>query len=58
MQRGLVPYILVLHLIYPYTAKHFTASIAGYTRAIELNPNNAIYWANRAAANIKLENYG
>ncbi|KAG2442081.1 hypothetical protein HYH02_009872 [Chlamydomonas schloesseri] len=41
-----------------FKGKHFTAAIDGYTRAIELNPNNAIYWANRAAANIKLENYG
>ncbi|KXZ53876.1 hypothetical protein GPECTOR_6g794 [Gonium pectorale] len=41
-----------------FKAKHFIAAIDGYTRAIELNPNNAIYWANRAAAHIKLENYG
>ncbi|GIL91320.1 hypothetical protein Vretimale_17737 [Volvox reticuliferus] len=41
-----------------FKAKHFAAAIEGYTRAIDLNPNNAIYWANRAAAHIKLENYG
>ncbi|GFR51802.1 hypothetical protein Agub_g14261 [Astrephomene gubernaculifera] len=41
-----------------FKAKHFAAAIEGYSRAIELNPNNAIYYANRAAAHIKLENYG
>eukprot|EP00197_Chlamydomonas_leiostraca_P003143 CAMPEP_0202869786 /NCGR_PEP_ID=MMETSP1391-20130828/13229_1 /ASSEMBLY_ACC=CAM_ASM_000867 /TAXON_ID=1034604 /ORGANISM="Chlamydomonas leiostraca, Strain SAG 11-49" /LENGTH=507 /DNA_ID=CAMNT_0049550165 /DNA_START=71 /DNA_END=1594 /DNA_ORIENTATION=+ len=41
-----------------FKAKHFLQAIDGYTRAIELNPNNAIYYANRAFANTKLENYG
>jgi hypothetical protein len=29
------------------TAKHFSQAIDGYSKAIELNPNVAIYWANR-----------
>ncbi len=37
---------------------HFTEAVDGYTRAIELNPNNAVYYANRAAAHIHLENFG
>lgn len=38
--------------------KHYAAAIEGYTRAIELNPNVAVFWSNRAAAHIKLESYG
>ncbi len=38
--------------------KHYAAAIQLYTKAIGFNPNNAIYWSNRAAAHIKLENYG
>jgi tetratricopeptide (TPR) repeat protein len=30
----------------------------GYTQAIELRPAHAIYYANRAAAHIRLEEYG
>jgi serine/threonine-protein phosphatase 5 len=29
-----------------------------YTQAIELNPLDATYWCNRAAARTKLEEYG
>lgn len=29
-----------------------------YSQAIELNDKNAVYWANRAFAHIKLEEYG
>lgn len=40
-------------------AEHqFTEAIEVYTRAIELNGNNAVYYANRAAAHIHMENYG
>ena len=42
----------------PLAEKHYAASIEGYTKAIALNPNVAVYWANRAAAHIKLESYG
>ena len=38
--------------------KHFLQAVEGYTRAIDLNPNSAIYHANRAFAHIRLENYG
>ena len=38
--------------------KHFAQAVEGYTRAIELNPNVAIYYGNRAFAHIRLENYG
>jgi serine/threonine-protein phosphatase 5 len=37
---------------------HFTGAIESYTSAIELNPNNAVYFANRAYAHIKLEEHG
>ena len=37
---------------------HFGAAVDGYSRAIELNPLQAVYWANRAAAHLRLENFG
>lgn len=43
---------------FPVAGKHFTQAVDGYSKAIDLNPNNAIYYANRAFAHIKLENYG
>ena len=36
----------------------FTEAVEGYTKAIALNPTNAVYYANRAAAHIHLENFG
>ena len=38
--------------------KHFTKAVDLYTMAIDLAPENAILYANRAAAHIRLENYG
>lgn len=38
--------------------KHFIKAVDLYTRAIELAPENAILYANRAAAHMRLENYG
>ena len=32
--------------------------MAGYSRAIDLDPDNAVYYSNRAAAHIRLENFG
>jgi len=29
-----------------------------YTQAIDLNPLNAVYWANRSIANLRMENFG
>jgi tetratricopeptide (TPR) repeat protein len=37
---------------------HYTGAIAAYTRAIALDPTNAVCYANRAAAHIKTEQYG
>lgn len=37
---------------------HFPESHALYTKAIELNPNVAVYYANRAFAYTKMEQYG
>lgn len=37
---------------------HFADAIASYTKAIELNAANAVYFANRAFVHIKLEENG
>ncbi|KAG8234503.1 hypothetical protein J437_LFUL014646 [Ladona fulva] len=36
---------------------NFKEAITNYTRAIEIDPNNAVYYCNRAAAHIKLSAY-
>ncbi|KAK6460716.1 Metallo-dependent phosphatase-like protein [Scheffersomyces coipomensis] len=36
----------------------YEEAIASYTKAIEEDPTNAIFYSNRAQAHIKLENYG
>ena len=41
-----------------WAEKHFALAIAGYSKAIDLDPENAVYYANRAAAHLRLENYG
>ncbi|KAF9953515.1 hypothetical protein BGZ70_000220 [Mortierella alpina] len=41
-----------------FAAKKFQEAIEKYTEAIELNPNVAAYYANRAFAHTKLEEYG
>lgn len=38
--------------------KKYSQSIQVYGEAIELNPNNAVYYSNRALAHIRMENYG
>lgn len=40
------------------TANKFSQAIDLYTQAIEINGENAVYWANRALAHTKLEEYG
>ena len=40
------------------TDKQYAKAIATYTKAIEANPHSAVLYANRAAAHIRLENYG
>ena len=39
-------------------ANKFSQATELYTQAIELNSQNAVYWANRAFAHTKLEEYG
>lgn len=40
-------------------AEHqFGEAVEGYTKAILISPTNAVYYANRAAAHIHLENFG
>lgn len=39
-------------------AHKYSHAIDLYTQAIELNGENAVYWANRAFAHTKLEEYG
>lgn len=41
-----------------FKAHKFGQAIDLYTQAIELNGDNAVYWANRAFAHAKLEEYG
>lgn len=41
-----------------FKAHKFAQAIDLYTQAIELNGDNAVYWANRAFAHTKLEEYG
>lgn len=41
-----------------FAGHKFSQAIDLYTQAIELNGNNAVYWANRAFAHTKLEEYG
>ena len=39
-------------------AKKFQSAIEKYTQAVELNPNVAVYYANRSFAYMKTEAYG
>ncbi|KAL4622315.1 serine/threonine-protein phosphatase 5 isoform X2 [Castanea sativa] len=41
-----------------FQARKYAQAIDLYTQAIELNSQNAVYWANRAFAHIKREEYG
>ncbi|PSS17650.1 Serine/threonine-protein like [Actinidia chinensis var. chinensis] len=41
-----------------FKAHKYSQAIALYSQAIELNSQNAVYWANRAFAHTKLEEYG
>ncbi|KAF3444950.1 hypothetical protein FNV43_RR14643 [Rhamnella rubrinervis] len=41
-----------------FKAHKYSQAIDLYTKAIELKGQNAVYWANRAFAHIKLEEYG
>lgn len=39
-------------------AHRFARAVELYTQAIELNPDNAVFYSNRAFAHTKLEEYG
>lgn len=39
-------------------SKDFSKAIEMYTKAIDLNPNNAIYYANRSLAHLRQESFG
>lgn len=41
-----------------FAAHKYSQAIDLYTQAIEVNKDNAVYWANRAFAHTKLEEYG
>mmetsp|Transcript_2337 Transcript_2337/g.8444 ORF Transcript_2337/g.8444 Transcript_2337/m.8444 type:complete len:138 (+) Transcript_2337:352-765(+) len=41
-----------------FQAKRYVQAIDSYSRAIEINPGNAVYYSNRAFAQLRLENYG
>lgn len=41
-----------------FSAHRFFQAVDLYSQAIELNDLNAVYWANRAFAHTKLEEYG
>ncbi|KAL6529476.1 Serine/threonine-protein phosphatase 5 [Orobanche gracilis] len=41
-----------------FKAHKYSHAVDLYTQAIELNKDNAVYWANRAFAHTKLEEYG
>lgn len=38
--------------------KHYQHAVEGYSRAIDLDPTNAVYYGNRAFAHLRLEAYG
>ncbi|KAK5841858.1 hypothetical protein PVK06_004182 [Gossypium arboreum] len=44
--------------IFFYSAYKYGQAIDLYTQTIELNSQNAVYWANRSLAHTKLEEYG
>ncbi|VAH74349.1 unnamed protein product [Triticum turgidum subsp. durum] len=41
-----------------FKANKFSQAVELYDQAIDLNGSNAVYWANRAFAHTKLEEYG
>lgn len=47
---------LINHLL--HAEKHYAKAIEGYTRAIEIDPSNAVYYSNRAFAHIRNETFG
>lgn len=48
----------MLEFFWFLSAHKYSQAIDLYTQAIEINGQNAVYWANRAFAHVKLEEYG
>ena len=57
---GIFNGFLLINLVFSWIreAHKFAQAIDLYTQAIDLNGDNAVYWANRALAHTKLEEYG
>lgn len=51
-------FIIFCYLNVFLAVNKFSQAIDLYTQAIELKSQNAVYWANRAFAHYKLEEYG
>ena len=41
-----------------FKQEKFQQAVEFYTKALELNPKKAVYYANRSIANLRLENFG
>lgn len=41
-----------------FSEQNYNAAIDLYTKAIEKNPKNAVFYANRSISNLRLENFG
>jgi serine/threonine-protein phosphatase 5 len=48
----------LVNLLIFFSDRKFSHAIDLYTQAIELNGQNAVYFANRAFAHLRLEEYG
>ena len=44
--------------VYWLAEKNYVKAVTGYTRAIDLDPTNPMYYGNRAIAHLRLENAG
>ncbi|XP_016835211.1 serine/threonine-protein phosphatase 5 isoform X1 [Cricetulus griseus] len=53
-----LPVATGLHASFSSTAKDYENAIKYYSQAIDLNPNNAIYYGNRSLAYLRTECYG
>jgi serine/threonine-protein phosphatase 5 len=52
------PETLPTFTLFPVAEKHYAAAVHLYTQALEIQPDNAVLYANRAFAHIKIEEYG
>lgn len=51
-------HLLIMRIPFFVPDRKFSHAIDLYTQAIELNGRNAVYFANRAFAHLRLEEYG